>query len=341
MKQHINKKNIILLILVTAIVLYITTGGELQDIINILSHVNVFWLGIALSMIVLYWFFSACTLYIMLRAYNDQIKLTEVFKLTLSTQFFNGITPFASGGQPFQIYVLNKHSNMKLSSITSASLHNFIVYQTVLVALGSAAILAKYFFNIFPEDPSGMKFIAVAGFALNLFVIFAIIIIAVSPKLTSMILSLIYKLISISPLKKRLPSIKTKTDHTVKQFHKDILVLMSDREMYFKVLSLNVVKMVCYYAVAYFICLSAGFNAINIWQAIIASAYIMMVTSVVPLPGASGGAEMGFLIFFGSFVIGAQATAIMLLWRFITYYVGLFVGMLTYFIGYHKGVADS
>ncbi len=340
MKEHINKKNIILLILVTVIVLYITTGGELQSIMHILSHVNVFWLSIALSMIVLYWFFSACTLYIMLRAYNDQIRLREVFKLTLSTQFFNGITPFASGGQPFQIYVLNKHSNMKLSSITSASLHNFIVYQTVLVSLGTAAILAKYFFSIFPENPASMTFVAGIGFGLNLFVIAAMIIIAVSPKLTSTILAFIYQLIGISPLKKRLPSIKAKTDHTVEHFHKDILVLMSDKDMYFKVLSLNVVKMVCYYAVAYFICLAAGFNAINVWQAIIASAYIMMVTSVVPLPGASGGAEMGFLIFFGSFVIGAQATAIMLLWRFITYYVGLFVGMLTYFIGYHKRPAD-
>lgn len=336
MKEHINKKNIILLILISAVVLYVTTGGEMKDIINIITSVNMFWLGIALSMIVLYWFFSACTLYIMLRAYNDRITLKEVFKLTLSTQFFNGITPFASGGQPFQIYVLNKHSKMELSSITSASLHNFIVYQTVLVAMGTAAILAKYFFNIFPEEPTGLNFIAGAGFALNFVVIAAMVIIAVSPKLTKIIMNLIYKLIGLTPFKKKLPVMMDKANKTVEDFHKDILVLMSDKDMYFKVLSLNVIKMVCYYAVAYFICLAVGFSSINVLQAIVASAYIMLVTSVVPLPGASGGAEMGFLIFFGSFVIGAQATAIMLLWRFITYYVGLFVGMLTYLFGYDR-----
>ncbi len=340
MKYKIKKSNLVILAFITIVVLYITTGGELAHILKVIQEVNPFWLLIAIACIMLYWFFSACTLFIMLRAYDDHIKLADIFKLTLSTQFFNGITPFASGGQPFQIYILKKHSNMELSSITSASMHNFIVYQTVLVAMGTIAVLVKYIFNIFPTNPTSLNYLAIAGFTLNIVVISAMIIIAVSPKLTKSILEKIYALIRFTPFTKKLSYIMIKTNHTVEEFHKDILVLMSDKKMYFKVLALNVIKMLSYYAVAYFICLSVGFDTINIIQALVASAYIMLVTSVVPLPGASGGAEAGFLVFFGAFVVGAKATAIMLLWRLTTYYIGLFIGMLTFYLGYRSPSTD-
>ena len=68
------------------------------------------------------------------------------------------------------------------------------------------------------------------------------------------------------------------------------------------------------------------FTSYNIFIAIITSAYVMLIGSFVPIPGASGGLEYGFVSFYGSFITGSTLKAIMLLWRFVTYYFGLIVG---------------
>lgn len=336
MKFGIKRSNIIGVLILTITIFYFVLRGEFSNIVSQIQNANPFWFAMGVFCIFLYWMFEARTLHIMLKAYDRKFKYIEVLKLIVSTQFFNGITPFASGGQPFQIYVLTKRSKLNISSVTSASIHNFIMYQTVLVLMGTAAIILKGMFDLFPDNSTSFQLLAFAGFALNFIIIIALIVIAVSPALTNKVLNGLYWVIGHTPFKKRLPSIRIKWSQTVEDFHEDILVLLSDKRMYFHALALNIAKMLSFYTIAYFICLAVGFSGITLFQAMIASAYVMLITSVVPLPGASGGAEMGFLIFFGSFIIGPQATAIMLLWRFITYYVGLFAGLLTIYFGYPK-----
>ena len=67
----------------------------------------------------------------------------------------------------------------------------------------------------------------------------------------------------------------------------------------------------------------------NAFESIIASAYIMMVGSFVPIPGGTGGLEYAFVVFYSNFIKGPVLNAIMLLWRFITYYFGMIVGAIT------------
>ena len=52
----------------------------------------------------------------------------------------------------------------------------------------------------------------------------------------------------------------------------------------------------------------------------------MLLGSFVPMPGGTGGLEYGFLAFYGNFLTGSALTALMLLWRFITYYLGMILG---------------
>ena len=68
------------------------------------------------------------------------------------------------------------------------------------------------------------------------------------------------------------------------------------------------------------------FTSVNLFLTIITSAYVMLIGSFVPIPGGSGGLEYGFIAFFGNFVSGGKLTAAMLIWRFITYYLGIIAG---------------
>ena len=65
---------------------------------------------------------------------------------------------------------------------------------------------------------------------------------------------------------------------------------------------------------------------ISVLNVIVTSAYVMLIGSFVPIPGGTGGLEFGFIAFFGNFIIGPNLNAIMLLWRFVTYYFGMILG---------------
>ena len=52
--------------------------------------------------------------------------------------------------------------------------------------------------------------------------------------------------------------------------------------------------------------------------------------SFVPIPGASGGIEFGFMQFYGNFITGSSLTAVLIVWRFITYYFPMIVGALVF-----------
>lgn len=336
MDYSIKKSNLIFFAVLTITVLYILLHSEFNSIVLELKKVNPIWFSMAFLCILIYWMIEAKTLHIMLTVYDKNFNYLQILKLVISSQFFNGVTPFATGGQPFQIYILNKHSDLGIGSVTSASVLNFIMYQTVLVIMGVTAFLIEKTFLLFPNNPPNVQLLAFTGFSLNFLIIISLIIIAISNTLTEKMLSVVYKVINLSPFKKNLPKIQKKLKAEVIEFHTDISILISNKNIYVKSLLLNILKLLSFYTVAYFICKSLGFTGITVLQSIIASAYVMLITSVVPLPGGSGGAEIGFLVFFSSFIVGPQATAIMLLWRFITYYVGLIAGLLTFYFGYQS-----
>ncbi len=143
MKYRLSRKHILLFIILTFGVVIYFYGSEMASILETLKHINWWFMCMALGCMTIYWLMEARTLQLMLQTFEPNIGYSEVAKLVMATQFFNGITPFSTGGQPFQIYVLSKKKDLHISSVTSASIHNFIMYQIVLVMMGIFALIFK------------------------------------------------------------------------------------------------------------------------------------------------------------------------------------------------------
>ena len=78
----------------------------------------------------------------------------------------------------------------------------------------------------------------------------------------------------------------------------------------------------------YFVILALAKETVNITPltSICASAYVLIIGSFVPIPGASVGIEFGYLKFFGNFVTGSLLKASLLIWRSISYYLPMIIG---------------
>ena len=90
---------------------------------------------------------------------------------------------------------------------------------------------------------------------------------------------------------------------------------------------INFIALACLYLVPFALIMGLG-ETINPFIAVVTSAYVMLIGSFVPIPGGSGGLEYGFVKFFGIFVVGAKLSSIMIVWRLLTYYLGMFLGAL-------------
>ena len=246
----------------------------------------------------------------------------------LRTQFFNAVTPFATGGQPYQIYYLMQQG---VSAAESANIIilNFIVYQIALVSLGIIAVGCNFAFHIFNKVEL-LQHLVLLGFLCNTAVIVVMFLISFNKKVNKKLVNLGIKVLTKLHLIKDKNEKIEEWDDKVNQFYNGTKMLLSNKFDFIKTIIYNLVALVCLYSIPLILLYAMGdFTSYNISIAIVTSAYVMLIGSFVPIPGGSGGLEYGFMQFYGNFISGGKLSAIMLLWRFVTYYFGMIVGAIS------------
>ena len=321
-----NKKNLyngILIVIVTILVLFFALKDDFLEKIEYLFSFNVWLLFLAILLVFLYWFLKSLVIYFCARKFDDNYPLKKAFNLIMGTQFFNAVTPFSTGGQPYQIYKFKKHG-FSLEKGTNIIIQDFIVYQIALILLGTIAIVANNVFNIFPED-SFLEKLVFIGYLINLSVIILLFVVAFNKKGNRVVLNFIIKIGARLKFIKNEEQFLDRSNETIENFHSNALFLMKSKGMFINIIIINFIALTCLYLVPFMLIVGLG-ETINPLVAIMTSAYVMLIGSFVPIPGGSGGLEFSFVRFYGFFVAGAKLSSIMIAWRLITYYLGLFVG---------------
>ena len=175
------KKNTIILFLITAIVLYIVLKDDWSSIVKAMSTIDIKYVLLAVISLFISIALKGIVNYLIV---NDKKKINvkEAIKHNLITQFFNGITPFSTGGQPMEIYMLTEH-NISLSKATNYTVQSFIFYQIALVICGIFAVTYNFIFKIFPEV-NFLKYLVLLGFLINIGVVIVLLLVANSKKAT-------------------------------------------------------------------------------------------------------------------------------------------------------------
>lgn len=317
--------NYIVLGLVTIIVLYFSLKDNFKEIIDTLLKMDIKWLIVGFLCIIIYWFLKTLPLYYFTKSHKKSFTYKSAVILLLRTQFVNAITPFATGGQPYQVYYLNKEG-IRSSTSTSIILENFIVYQIALVFLGIIAMLCNFFFHIFPHNDI-LTHLITLGFVINTLVIIVSFLVAFGKKINKKLVNIAITILTKLKIVKNKEEKLAKWNESITNFHNSAKVLMNDKKLFFSMIFVNLVALSVLYMIPVFVLYAAGnFSSVSVMLAVITSAYVMLIGSFVPIPGGTGGLEYGFVKFYGFFIKGSLLSATMLIWRFITYYFGLIVG---------------
>lgn len=320
------KKNIInflILIVITILVLYLSLRNNYIEIINTIKNMNLLLFLLAIIVFILYVFIKSIIMKIVVNNFKKDYTLKKSFRMGLETNFFHAITPFATGGQPYEIYRLNK-DGISVINAANVSIQNFIIYQTALVLLGIFAVTYNYIFKLYP-DITLLKNLVLIGFIINFLVIVVLFSITYFKKGNKVVINFIINILSKLKIIKNKEEKINQFEKYLSDFNDGAKILLKNKKKFIMLILLQLLSLSLLYLVPYFIIKGVGLN-ISIVNVIVTSAYVMLIGAFVPIPGGTGGLEYGFISFYGNFITGPKINAIMLIWRFVTYYFGMILG---------------
>ncbi len=312
----------ILILLAASLVLYFSLKDDYDTIVNTIFSINKIWLIIAFVFLFIYYGLRALCIKKIARKFKSDYTFKNALRMVLETNFFHAITPFATGGQPYEVYSLSK-TGIKVTDSISISIGNFITYQIALVSLGLVAIISNLMFNII--EASLLKGLIILGFIINFLVIVILLWITISKKTDRNIL---YILIDIGGKLKLIKKPEYKKDQLreyLSDFTKGCEVLFESKLDMFVLIIYHLVALLLLYLIPFALFIGVNVN-IKLTDVIVIMSYVMLIGSFVPIPGGTGGLEYGFVAFFSKYIVGSKVNAMMLVWRFITYYFGLILG---------------
>ena len=323
MKKY--RLNIILLVIVAFVVIFFTLKDDFNGAMNYFKNMNYLWVLVAALCMILNIFFQSLSQYRFLKEIDPNYKFSSCFKLMCMAMFFNAITPFSSGGQPFEMYLLNKEG-IKVSDSLNALMQNFITYQFGLIFTSTIAIILNGIFKVLP-DTLLLKKIVLIGYFANILVMGIIIFISRAKRLNTKLFSKIFKFIFHFKFIKNKEEKEQKFNKYLEDFYNSTAIMKNNKKNTILSFLFNLISLCFLYAIPIFVFYSFGHFKLNYLESFVSSSFTYLIGSFVPIPGATGGLEYGFIDFFKIFIkSGAMLSAGMLLWRLITYYFGMVLG---------------
>ncbi len=326
MKQRKNLLNFLIIGLsALLLVAYVFWRQDPKHLLLALTTARLRWLVAGGACMLCYWGLESLSLYQATKQLSPQVPFESSVKTAMIGQLFNCITPFASGGQPVQAYHMVR-SGIPLGSASSALLAKFVIYQLVLTIY--SLVMLVFRFPLFAGEISGFQALVFIGFAVNTGVVLALLSIGFFPYFTARLGEKMVDLLARTPLVRQPQALKARLRREIDGFYQGFRLLLGHPLVLIQISLCTALQLTAFYLIPYCLCLAFGLQ-VNPFSIIAAGAFVMMITSFVPLPGAAGGAEGSFLLFFRMFFGAGNLLALaVLLWRMLTFYLPILAGML-------------
>ncbi|HHV26470.1 MAG TPA: flippase-like domain-containing protein [Tissierellia bacterium] len=327
--RKINYTFIAIIIGITLII--ILTSEGLKDLPELLINTNTTYLIIALFMMLGDWIFDGMILNIITRRVHGDVKFLKSLKIAIIGQYYSAITPFSTGGQPVQVYLMSKED----ISVPKGSLilfNKFIIYQMAVTFYSLTMFMLKLNF-IFNNAKTAVPFVII-GFILNLLVLTGIILLFYKPECIKPIVLYIYKFLNKIGIMKDTQKYIDRLDKSMAEYMQSVEKIKEDKKTTMELLILTFIQLTFYFSITYFIYLALGLTEADFIDIIAIQSLVYMSASYIPTPGTAGASEGGYYLLFKPLFASNLIIYALLLWRTISYYFRILVTGIVTLIDY-------
>lgn len=306
------------------------SNSDLGNLKALIVNANKIYIAIGVLAMGTYWFMESVMLDMLIEKIHKKISFRKSIKLTMIGQYYSHLTPFSSGGQPAQLYEMNK-DEIPVGKATAVLVNKFFLFQITVTIY--ALILALFRLPLFIQKLSGSFYFIFTGLSFNIIGLAILLMIAIKPrKFESMIKKIIGVLKNLKLVKNRDKVLKSVMGH-IKDYEKNLSVALDNKGLFIKLIFLTMIQLTAYFSITYFIYKSLGLSEMRFLDILSLQAFLYMAICFIPTPGTVGAAEAGFSSILSIVFAHGFLSYGLLLWRGISFYFSFLIsGICTLFI---------
>lgn len=315
--------SLILSISIIVLILYFTIDAKTFEYLSTHNIKYEFFFA-AMGINVIYWTLWGARLKILSNAIdkNVNISLWESTKIVIANLFLANITPSMAGGEPVRIYLLNK-DGLSIGGATASVLGERLLDAIFLLLCVPFAlfVFGKYI------DTGPLRIGLTIAIVIFILAVVAFVYTLKNPKKTkSFLIFLSNKLSRFSRKKDSENTIIDRINSEVDNFHDSMVFFLSDgRKAFIKAGILTAVFWITGWMIPPLILMGLGLEPFIIESCAIQVLLIIIV--MMPTTPGSAGVTEGSTAALYSVLIGSSLIGVfVLLFRFITYHMGLIAG---------------
>lgn len=322
MSKKVSPKNILKngglfigLILLTFYIIF--KNNNIEEIINVISSLNINYtiIGIVCS----------CTFIICeginigrnLKLMEYEINFSTSIKYAIVGLFFSSVTPSASGGQPMQVYYMHK-DGIQVSHSSLVLLMDLASFQFVTVTMAIVGYIAEH--KLLVNTLGSIKYLVLLGIILNTLVMLLILTAIFSKRFIGKFIDFICLILGKIKYKK-VDKFKEMATYQVKEYKESAKYFSENKLTVLKVLMTTTVQIVALHSVPFWIYKAFGLSGYSLGTVVMLQAVLYISVSALPLPGAVGVSESGFMVIYKTLFPVQILSSAMLVSRGISFYL--------------------
>lgn len=276
-------------------------------------------LGIGAGCMALFFCCEAKNLQRGLAMFGSPASYRACLRYAITGFFFSSVTPSASGGQPMQVYAMYRDGHPPAPG-TMALLVEFFSFQLVAVALGVGGFL--FHRQQLLAMPRGILVCFLVGCALNLLVALVLTGAVVSPRLLPAVgRGLLVPANRLFP--RQAPGWAASVKTQWQELRHCVQCFRTHPKQWAAMLGTTLLQLLAYHSIPFWVSLALGVDSSSLPAMIAMQSVLFLSVSSLPLPGAVGLTEGGFLLLYQTIFPAALLPGAMLLSRTLSFYLFL------------------
>ena len=298
---------------------YIFKDQDLNALVQAIKSANIIYIIIGTFIMLLTFTMESINIKSILAKLGEKkFSIFTGLKYTFIGNFFSAITPAATGGQPVEIYYMNK-DGIKAANGTMAMLLQLCGFQiSTIVYSIICAILNPHLLS------DGIVWFYILGIAINGAALAFMLICVFADKLLKRIINWNMNMLKKIGLKNA-DRMQIKMEEAINQYSESSAFIKSHMWVFFKAIFRVFIQIGLYHSIPFFVYKAFGLSDLNFFQMFSMQAVLYTTVSGIPLPGAIGISETLFLKLYKMAFGEALLSGAMLLCRFVSFYFYLIV----------------
>ncbi len=299
-------------------------GHDIGMILASIRRMNPAYLLLAALTALVFTMMEGVMIWYLLRGLREKADLAHCIRYSFVGFLYSGITPSATGGQPMQLYHMNR-DGCSLSASTVVLMTVALVYKLVLVLMGIAMVL--FAFPTLQENLGSYLNLFYLGMFLNTALVAVLFIVMIFPHFSQiLLLSGERLLVKLKLLKKSDYRVDT-IGQFIQSYQNAVSFLVENKKQVIVVIAATFVQRCLVFILPYIVYLGFGLAGTGPLTILMVQMSIYLAVDMLPLPGAQGITELMYRRVFRDIFTAQYVLPSMCVSRGISFYFLLFFSM--------------